>query len=126
MKLRALAGEFFGQVNAEERSCRRQDNQLDGAQGVMFQCPKCAEGKPPGEPDGVGFAGAHYIRVCFSNPLNAPVAPAEFDKNPRWQMSGAGLDDLTLAPSINLDVPDEKGEVHGCRWHGFVTNGDAA
>lgn len=121
MRLRALDGRFFGRVNGG--SCYFEGDQIEGAQGVYFQCPKCAEGKPPGEPDGIGFAGAHYIRICFANPRSAPVAPVEFDKNPRWTMSGTGLDDLTLSPSINLDVP---GNGDGCRWHGWVKNGDAA
>lgn len=122
MRLRDLDGRFFGRVDAAKRMSFMQGDTLDGAQGVMFQCPRCSEGKPVGC-DGTGFAGAHYVKVCFSNPRNAEVAPAEYDHNPRWEMSGNGLDDLTLSPSINLDVP-ENGE-GGCRWHGWVKNGDA-
>lgn len=124
MRLLELDAEFFGKVDPVARSSRRQGDRIDGAQGVMFQCPKCSEGKPIGA-GGRGFGGAHYIRVCFSNPRNAPVAPREYDENPRWEMSGTSLDNLTLFPSVNLDVPDENGEVHGCRWHGWVKNGDA-
>lgn len=36
---------------------------------------------------------------------------------------GDSIDDLTLNPSINLDIPGQEG---GCRWHGFVKDGDAA
>lgn len=125
MKLRALDGRFFGGVDPAARSSRLQGDRIDGAQGVMFQCPKCSEGKPSGD-GGVGFAGAHYVRVCFANPRNAPVAPEAYDDNPRWQMSGTSLDDLTLSPSINLDVPGDDGTVSGCRWHGWVKNGEAA
>lgn len=124
MRLRDLDAQFIAHVNAATRSSRRQDS-IDGAQGIMFQCPKCAEGKERGEEDGRRFVrGAHYILVCFANPVNAPVAPAEYDKNPRWQMSGSSIDDLTLMPSINLDIPGV--EHDGCRWHGWVKNGDAA
>jgi hypothetical protein len=35
----------------------------------------------------------------------------------RWTVSGTGLADLTLAPSIHLSGP-------GCGWHGFVTAGE--
>ena len=118
MRLRELDATFVADVDPATLSSRRQQ-EIDGAQGVLFQCPKCAAGKPPA-PDG-GVQGAHYVLVCFANPRNAPVAPAEYDPNPRWQMSGTSLDDLTLSPSVNLDVPGAT----GCRWHGFVTNGDA-
>jgi hypothetical protein len=130
MKLRLLDAEFVGDVDVARRTYTRQGDAIEGAQGVLFQCPLCSVGKPPGEPDGVGFAGAHRVLVFFSNPRSAPVAPAEFDDNPRWQMEGTSLDDLALSPSINLDVPwkDDKGVEHqsACKWHGFVKNGDAA
>lgn len=134
MKLRDLDGHFFGRVDAEKRSCYSQGEEIEGAQGVTFQCPSCAVGKPRGEPDGRGFAGVHYVRVCFANPRNAEVAPPAFDENPRWEMSGSGLDDLTLEPSINCDIPPseeeqrwyaEHPEAVRCTWHGWVKNGDA-
>lgn len=126
MRLRDLDARFLGSVSG--RSAMMQDS-VAGAQAVMFQCPLCLQGKPPGQPDGVGFAGAHYVRVCFANPQGAPVAPEEYDDNPRWTMTGTSLDDLTLKPSVNLDVPwkDAQGVEHpsSCKWHGWVTNGDA-
>lgn len=123
MRLTDLDARLFGRVDANNGVKYMQD-ELRGAQGVLFQCPKCAIGKERGEEDGRRFVrGAHYIAVCFSNPIGAPVAPQEFDHNPRWTMSGTSIDDLTLSPSINLDVPENAG---GCGWHGFVTNGDAA
>jgi hypothetical protein len=125
MKLRELDARFFGRVDGDKRSSFMQGDRIDGAQGVMFQCPECAKGKPRSE-DGEGFAGAHYIKVCFSNPRGAPVAPESYDDNPRWEMAGNSLDDLTLSPSINLDVPGNDGTIQGCRWHGWVRNGDAA
>lgn len=112
MKLRQLDAAFIGNANAPERSYRRQGEQIDGAQGVQFQCPACAAGKPPADDGGV--QGAHYITVWFSNPRGAPVAPAEMDDNPRWEMKGSSLDDLTLVPSINLDVPLSEEEK---RWY---------
>lgn len=121
MRLRDLDAQFLGRVDAERQSCHRQEDRIDGAQGIVFQCPKCAQGKERA-PYG-GFVGVHSIRVFFSNPQNAPVAPQEYDDNPRWEMSGTSLDDLTLSPSIDLDVPENKG---GCGWHGYVRNGDAS
>lgn len=123
MKLRDLDGEFVGRVSIAPKVYSRLAD-IDGAQGVLFQCPLCSTGKPPGE--GGGFAGAHYVLICFANPRNAEPAPAEFDDNPRWTMEGTSLDDITLSPSVNLNVPNEKGEPPMCRWHGWVKNGDAA
>jgi hypothetical protein len=124
MKLRELDARFLG--NVKDGSARMQPG-ISGAQAVMFQCPLCSQGKE--RADGGGFKGAHYVRVCFANPQGAPVAPQEYDDNPRWTMTGTSLDDLTLSPSINLDVPwkDAQGVEHpsSCKWHGFVTNGDA-
>lgn len=129
MKLRDLDAAFIGQ--ATENGYRRQDS-INGAQGVMFQCPSCAEGKERGEEDGRRFVrGAHYIRVCFSNPRGAAVAPDGIaGGKDRWKiLSGSSLDDLTLSPSINCDIPwrDEKGVEHPsvCRFHGYVRNGEA-
>lgn len=125
MRLRHLDGEFFGRVNAQVRSLHRQGNKIRGAQGVMFQCPKCAQGLPTGGNQYRRYVkGAHYVQICFANPIGAAVAPREFDKNPRWQMSGTSLDDLTLSPSINLDVPGNGDD--SCKWHGWVRNGDAS
>lgn len=122
MRLRDLDARFVYDATAD--GCRLSTvDSVEGAQGVMFQCPKCAIGKETGEEDGRRFVrGAHSIRVFFSNPRGAAVAPPAADENPRWQMSGNGIDDLTLQPSINLDVP---GQENGCRWHGWVTNGEA-
>jgi hypothetical protein len=123
MRLRDLDGRFVYDAHAGGSRLSDQDS-VEGMQGVMFQCPTCAVGKERGEEDGRRFVrGAHYVRVFFSNPRGAPVAPTKADDNPRWEMSGTTLDDLTLSPSINLDVPENTG---GCRWHGFVRNGDAS
>lgn len=72
------------------------------ANGVMFDCPakNCT----------------HKVIVWFSNPDAAP-APALMEPLPRWKVSGYGLDDLTLSPSIDVGAPGDK-----C-WHGFVVNG---
>lgn len=116
MRLRDLDAWFCGQ--AKVGSYRRQP-ELAGAQGILFQCPKCAVGCEPGEEDGRRFfRGAHYILCWFANPVGADVAPAALNPTPRWRVeSGTGLDDLTLSPSILI--------VGGCAWHGFIREGSA-
>lgn len=73
------------------------------AHGVLFLCPRCQD---------------HYILVWFKD----RGVPAEATPSHRWSASGTCLDDLTLSPSINLDVPGTS----GCKWHGFVRGGDAS
>jgi hypothetical protein len=130
VRLRDLDGRFFGETTG---NTSRDRETLEGAQGVLFQCPTCAIGKERGEEDGRRFVrGAHYIRICFSNPRGAPVASDEFAcGNPRWEIvSGTSLDDLTLSPSINCDIPwkDKDGVEHPswCKFHGYVRAGDAS
>lgn len=87
---------------------------LDGADGIFFWCP-CGYGKPEYPLDG---ARPHGVIVSFANPRGTPPAPAHGgsrsrDGGPsRWTMSGTGLSDLTLTPSIDVRC-----------WHGFITNG---
>jgi hypothetical protein len=75
---------------------------LAQAQGIRFYCPGCGE---------------HMIGLWFAD----RGVPADAEPKPRWRVSGTGYADLTISPSINLDVPGAT----GCRWHGFVTNGEA-
>lgn len=97
------------------------------AQGVMFQCPKCAaDTKEPPREYLDAFRGprrcvpgAHYL-ICWFVGRGVPD-----DVNPkpgRWHVSGTGLDDLTFvgpdAASVLLTT--------GCWWHGFVRDGDAS
>ena len=106
---------------------------IEGAQGLLFQCPKCAEGKEYGEErdeitgETIGFhRGAHHIICWFRNPRNAPRVPDDIDPKPgRWWTVGDSIDTLTfdhgeppIAKSVLL--------VGGCGWHGFITNGEAA
>ena len=72
---------------------------LAEANGVMFDCPKC---------------GRHSV-LCWDRTIPQPITPGPG----RWDMTGTGIADLTLSPSVNL-------EPHGCQWHGWVRNGDAA
>ncbi len=80
--------------------------------GIMFLCPKCfVELK--------GNVGCHGVICWFEGKV-----PDELDPKPgRWNPVGTGLDDLTF-------VPGKKSNsvllLSGCKWHGFVTNGDAS
>jgi len=79
------------------------------AQGVFFLCPKCFAANN-------GPVGTHGLYVFFSG----CGVPEDFslnrEKQPvRLEVSGGGLEDLTLAPSILIQG--------GCGWHGFVRNG---
>lgn len=84
------------------------------AQGLLAYCP-CAYG-------GVE-ARAHHIMVPFANPPSGipltpnhgPTARGNPNHHPRWTMAGTSLEDLSIAPSLDIGDP-------GC-WHGFITNG---
>lgn len=126
MRLRDLDAHFIDSASATGSRMLDSDK-VDGAQGIMFQCPGCAQGKEVGEEDGRRFVrGAHYIKVYFSNPMGVAIAPPDADDNPRWEMEGTSLDDLTLSPSINCDIPQEDGTPSVCKFHGHVKNGEAA
>lgn len=131
MRLRDLNASFFGQTTD---TTSRDLPSIEGAQGLMFQCPSCGAGLERGEEDGRRFIiGAHHIRICFSSPRGAPVASNAFAGNGhRWKIeSGSTLDDLTLSPSINCDIPWKNPDTgveypSSCKFHGWVKNGDAA
>jgi hypothetical protein len=91
---------------------------IDGADGVFLWCP-CGYGKPAYPLDG---GRPHAILVHFRNPRGCAPAPPDTgmrNKNggppPRWAMSGTGLHDLTLHPSVDIGEPS-------C-WHGWIQNG---
>lgn len=99
-------------------------DELAEADGVMFQCPLCAVGKPVAIDDdggGRGVAGAHYVVCWFVGRV-----PDEVDPKPgRWTPKGTGIDDLTFVPG----EPPQSVSVlltSGCKWHGFVRDGEAA
>lgn len=74
---------------------------LAEADGIWFVCPKCAA------------TDRHEVRIGFSG----KAVPGSYGYNKKgepvlWAMSGNGIDDLVLTPSIQLEG--------GCNWHGFV------
>lgn len=90
----------------------RRQGALEGADGIFLWCP-CAY------PDD---QRAHGLIISFANPQGAPPAPndagsCDRDGVPkRWTMTGTGLKDLTLSPSVDVGNPS-------C-WHGFIVNGE--
>lgn len=85
-----------------------EDVPIAEADGVMFLCPKCFQAKG-------GRIGTHMV-LCWK-----PSVPKEMKPGPgRWTFQGTGFADLTLNPSVNLDVNDGS----PCKWHGFVRNGE--
>jgi hypothetical protein len=111
-----VQAEFYG--GATDYSHQMQGADVEGAQGLWLWCP-CGYGKPEYPLDG---PRPHAIIVPFKNPQNAPPVPANHgptsrdgSHHPRWTMSGTGLGDLTLSPSIDVGTPS-------C-WHGHVVNG---
>ena len=74
---------------------------LAEAQGVAFECPACE----PRHLVVVGFAGRGLA--------DHQASQARGGGPSRWSVAGAGLGDLTLAPSIDC----------GC-WHGWIRNGE--
>lgn len=114
-RLRELDAHFVGRLQPD-KSYYRVDS-IDEAQGVHFQCPKCAIGAIK-TPDGKAFVGVHSILCWFDN----RGVPPDLDPRPgRWNPSGTSLDDLTFVPPRATSVQLNG----GCNWHGFVTNGSA-
>ena len=103
----------FGGNDSPSGGWRRQGATIDGAQLLFLWCP-CAYGHD---------ARAHGLIVPFANPRGAPVPDHNFGirardgiTKTRWQMTGTGLTDLTLSPSVDVGEPS-------C-WHGHIVDGE--
>jgi hypothetical protein len=102
---------------------------LAQAQGLFLWCP-CGygaidqEGKERFPLDlSLNLGRPHGVLIVFANPPCGRVPPANFGPksrdgktHPRWTVSGTGLSDLTLNPSVAVGTND-------C-WHGYITNGE--
>ena len=90
---------------------------LAEAGGIMFLCPLCYIKHG-------GAEGTHRVLVWFEG-RGVPRGAVPL---PRWRVSGTGMEDLSLSPSIQLLAPEMPGVPRDqveCRWHGFVRGGDA-
>lgn len=102
MKLTELEPRLLKVVHQDGRVLMYPADTIEEADGVHFLCPKCFVMNH-------GPIGTHAVQ-CFKPGVVHPTGPG------RWPMSGTGLHDLTLTPSVLL--------MSGCAWHGFVTNGE--
>lgn len=82
------------------------------ADGIIFLCPKCFQ-------DAGSKAGVHSIICWFEDRVPDDAKPSG-----RWKPVGTGLDDLTFVPGKNPLCSVML--LGGCRWHGFIKNGDAS
>ena len=113
-------------VNHLTSGYRRQGGNIEGAQGIFLYSP-CSFGVDKGIETRswrTSYRGAHGLLIPFSNPRNAPNVPdghgpqsRDGKRRPRWTMSGTGLADLSLTPSVAVGEPE-------C-WHGYITSGIA-
>jgi hypothetical protein len=116
MKLTDLEPQFVKWVGADSsgrahgRGEIRHVATLKQANGVMFLCPKCFRKNR-------GAAGTHGV-ICW----NAQVPPAVEPGPGRWDMSGNGIDSLTLKGAGGRS--DSVLLTSGCKWHGYVRDGD--
>ncbi len=76
------------------------------AQSIWFRCPVCRNGR------------SHQVLVSFAGRGLAYDQGSQNreGKPSRWQVSGTGIDDLTLHPSVDCTP--------SCPWHGWIKNGD--
>ncbi len=82
--------------------CYHLVDQIDGAQGITFQCPRCMRERPDGR-------GVHYV-LCWTTKV-----PPSWSPGPgRWSILGTEYDDVTLAPSVSVET---------CGAHFFVRDG---
>jgi len=77
------------------------------ADGIMFLCPLCFETNG-------GRTGTHMV-ICWRPRVPQTVSPVPG----RWEFEGAGFDDLTLVAGSSSILL-----MSGCRWHGYVRNGE--
>jgi len=76
---------------------------IKGADGVTFFCPHGGE------------------KACSILLWDHSVPPFVTPGPGRWTMTGTGINDLTLSPSVDMSAGP-----CACKWHGWVKNGDAA
>ena len=103
MKLSELQPKFLVIVRSNVQ--RLEVDDFDGAQGVMFLCPRCCSGSRP--------VWIQHSVVCWFSDREVP--DTEIPTWYRWPAHGAGYDDLTIDGQIRV-----RG---GCRWSGWIHGG---
>ena len=105
MKLTELDPEFWTITDPNRHY--RTDATFAEADGVCFLCPKCFVTNN-------GPVGTHRV-LCW----RPHVPQTEFPIPGRWEFEGTGFDDLSLVAGSSSILLTS-----GCRWHGFVKNGE--
>lgn len=108
MKLTQLEAQFI-RVTVPGVEVKHVDT-LAEAQGLRFLCPVCVRAQSTHSRMGV-----HSVRVWFRD---RGVSDKEYPSPGRWHVEGTGLHDLTLHASVQL--------LSGCKWHGFIKNGEVS
>jgi hypothetical protein len=110
MKLTDLQASFVSDYTPE--GFREIGDTIEGAQGLIFICPKCQ---------------GHSVLCWFTRSINAEKVPDDALPGPgRWKFTGTSLADATLSPSIDLSRYEQGKDMgKSCKWHGFVKNGEA-
>lgn len=93
-----------------------------GGPGIFNRDPQTGNLTPAPKRDGVGLilscpcgsTDCQDAYIPFSNPLDG--GPAVEVHAPTWEREGDDFTNLTLRPSIQ--------RMQGCRWHGWITNGE--
>jgi hypothetical protein len=115
MQLTELEPEFIRYENRNEgagfREWHIRVTTFAEAQGLLLLCPKCFA-------EAGSNIGVHLIQVTFAD-KGVPDELGSHNKAgkpTRWNVTGTGYADLTTTPSILIES--------GCKWHGFITNGE--
>ena len=102
MKLIDLKPQFvrFGDLVTENMHKREIVETLAEAQGIRFECPNNNGQRPSG------------YALCL--PFRGRGAPSDENGGTQWDVSGTGMHDLTLSPSVHAVGV----------WHGWIRNGE--
>lgn len=88
------------------------------ADGIGFLCPKCYTDNPREDKT----ITTHSI-ICWKRHIPQTTPPTLG----RWNFSGTDYNDLTLTPSVNLDIRNEDGTrkyPNECNAHFHISNGE--
>ena len=94
-----MGSKTLKELEGEICSLRGRPNKNDC---LVFICPCCK--------------GGHSIIVSW-------LPPSLFSSGAVWKKTGETIDNITIHPSINCDVPNNDGSPSYCKFHGWVKSG---